>query len=759
MKYLDRWNFLGGIAGLIEHFKSMKQTTGDTLKSQPLIVRALFIFFVALLSSAQAEVRLPHVFGNHMVLQRDKPLTIWGWAAPNETLTVKLGTVTQTAQANARGEWKVILPAMPAGGPYTLTVAGSSTVKYDDVMIGEVWLCSGQSNMELGVGLANNAKEEIAAANHPAIRLLMVNNRWSPQPQADMEGTWKVCTPDSIAEGGWQGFSAVAYFFGRELNQKLDVAVGLIDSDWGGTQIQSWTPPEGFASVPALKDEYERIQIADPAAEIHRQRLQQTLDQFDEWMRAAKTAMDTHALVPPVPGYPEELRAPHDLQNATALYNGMIHPLVPFTIRGAIWYQGEANESEGMRYADRMKALVAGWRGLWSEGDFPFYFVQIAPYNYGDNPQKLAELWEAQSFAAESIPNAGMAVINDIGNLKDIHPKDKQDVGHRLALLALAKAYGQTNLVYRGPTFKSMSVENDTIRVQFDSADGLKSRDGKPLDWFEIIDADEGGFVKATAQIDGNSVVLSAPGVKHPVAMRFAWSGLAELNLVNAEGLPASAFRSGAIPRRDVLRTVPEAKDYQVVYDLDLAHLGRNFAYDVNNSGLITRPFDRIAYSLELQGADGDTMYLYVSMNAFTEDVKKIGIPVYGSDSFFQQSVTNMNVYSNVKGVVTGMGLSGGNIEFWPNNYSVENAADVANASSTTFDFGDQATEPKDGYGSMQIHNHEARQSLMSINHWTEGNNADLGIGNQASGNPDWTFAKNAASYTMKRLRVFVHYK
>ncbi len=709
-------------------------------------------------AAARAEIRLPHVFGSHMVLQQEKPLTIWGWATPGETVTVQLDKTTQTTKANEKGEWKLVLPAMKAGGPYTLTVSGSSTVIYDDVMIGEVWLCSGQSNMEFGIGNGNNAKEEIANANHPSIRLLMVDNHWDPQPQSDMKGDWKVCTPETVAEGGWNGFSAVGYFFGRELNEKLGVAVGLIDTDWGGTRIESWTPPEGFAAVPALKGEYEKVQLSDPRTELHKEKLGQTLDQFEQWEKAARQAMSAQEVVPPVPNYPDDLRAPHDVQQATALFNGMIHPLAPFPIRGAIWYQGESNMGEGMRYAEHMKALLAGWRQLWGEGDFPFYFVQIAPYNYGGNPQTEAELWEAQASAANTIPNAGMAVVNDVGNLNDIHPKNKQDVGHRLAMLALAKTYGQKNLVYSGPTFKSLAADGDNLRVTFDHVGGgLASRDGKPLDWFEIIDADEGGFVKADARIDGDSVILSAPGVKHPVAVRFAWSGLAEPNLMNKEGLPAGSFRAGDVPKRDWLgMNVPEAKDYQVVYDLDLTQLGPTIKYDVDNHENIKKPFDRIAYFVELQDANMNTQDIYVSMDAFTKDLSKIGVPVFGSGADFQQNVANLDVFSNVKGIATGTGLNGGNIEFWPNNYDKPNAANVPNAAGDVFDFGDQRTDPADGYGSMQVHNHDAKQTLFAINHWREGAHADVGIGNQGKDNPDWTFAGNAGSYRVMRLRVLV---
>jgi sialate O-acetylesterase len=303
-----------------------------------------------------------------------------------------------------------------------------------------------------------------------------------------------------------------------------------------------------------------------------------------------------------------------------------------------------------------------------------------------------------------------------------------------------------------------MTIEGDTLRVSFDHADGgLKSRDGKPLDWFEIIDADEGGFVKADARIDGDSVVLSAPGVSHPVAMRFAWSGLAEPNLMNAEGLPAGAFRAGTAPKRDWMAMhVPEAKDYQVVYDLDLTKLGSAIKYGVDNHAQIHKPFDRIAYFVELRDANWNASDVYVSMDAFTTDLGKIGVPVFGSGEYFQQNVANLDVYSNVKGIVTGTNLSGGNIEFWPNNYDPQNSANVPNASGDTFDFGDHPIDPMDGYGSMQVHNHDARQTLFAINHWREGAHADVGIGNQAAGNPDWTFAGNAGNYPAMRLVVLV---
>ncbi len=709
------------------------------------------------ITEARAAVTVPNVFGHHMVLQRDQPINVWGWAAAGEQVKVRIGGEVREAQANSSGEWRVTLPAMKAGGPLTMSIQGGSTLEFTNVMVGEVWLCSGQSNMEMGIGASQDGQQEIAAANYPEIRLLMVANRWTPLAQTNFEGAWKVCTPTTVAESGWGGFSAAGYYFGRELHRKLGVAVGLIDATWGGTRIESWTPPEGFGAVPALKQDYERVQLGDPRTAVHQSKLEDFLKQTETWLASAREASKRKDLEPTMPLFPSELLPPRDLQNPTALFNGMIHPLCPFGLRGAIWYQGESNASEGKLYTERMRALIQGWRTIWHLADMPFYYVQIAPYNYGGNPQMIGEFWEAQA-AAMAIPNTGMAVTTDIGNLKDIHPANKQEVGRRLALWALAKTYQQPGVICSGPVFKSMAVEGEKVRINFEeTGTGLASRDGKPLNWFEIIDADEGGFVEAEARIEGASVVLSSPQVKKPVAMRFAWSMLAEPNLVNSAGLPASAFRSGTVPKRDLLALqVPEASKYQVVYDLDLAKIGGEFTYDVDNRASLAGKFDRVAYFLELQSADESTQYLYVSMDAFTTELSKLGVPTATSGINWQQPVQNLNVVSNVKGVRTGTGLSGGNLEFWPNNYGPDNAAKVPNADSQVYDFGDATGMPVDGYGSMQVHNSEARQTLFAVNNWKAKGGGDLGIGNQPKGNPDWTFAANAGSYKAKRLRVLV---
>jgi sialate O-acetylesterase len=723
---------------------------------------AVAAFTCLSLLSASAEVRLPKVFGSHMVLQQQKPMVFWGWADPGEKIEVQAGDAKAQTKANDKGEWKVALPARNAGGsPIKVIVSGSNKIEFEDVLIGEVWLCSGQSNMEMGINVSQNAKQEVADADHPEIRLLQVQNKWTPEPQKDMEGEWKVCTPKTVAEGGWGGFSAAGYYFGRELQRTLKVPVGLIDATWGGTRIESWTAPEGFAQVPALEKDYLKIQLGDPRTSIHSEKLTEFLSKTEQWLTQAREAAQQKAIAPAMPTFPAELLPPQELQNSTALFNGMIHPLCPFAIRGAIWYQGESNATEGMLYTERMKALIQGWRTIWNVGNFPFLYVQIAPFNYGGMmPHVIGEFWEAQAAAME-IPNTGMAVINDIGNLTDIHPQNKQEVGRRLALWALAKTYGKKDVLCSGPVFKSMKAEGAQLRIEFtETGSGLSSRDGKPLTWFEIIDADTGGFVQATAKVEGSSLVLSAPSVKNPVAVRFAWSMLAEPNLVNSAGLPASAFRAGTVPKRDLMiMNAPEASQYELVYDLDLSKLGPEFEYDVDKHESIKKPFDRIAYFMELQDNNGSTQFVFVSMDAFTKDLAKIGIPTAKAGFIWQMPVKSMTVISNGKGVTQGTNLVG-NLEFWPNNYGTENKADVPNASGQVYDFGDApGGDSLDGYGSMQIHNPSARQTVLAINNWKAAKGGDLGIGNQPKGNSDWTFAGNAGSWQNKRLRVLVRLK
>lgn len=489
-----------------------------------------------------AEVKLPSIFGNNMVMQRDMPVPIWGWAVEGEEITVSLSLqdnaeviYTDTVKADAKGNWQVTLPTTPVSGPYTINVVGSSTVEFTDVLFGEVWVCSGQSNMAWTVNASNNSREEIAAAHYPNIRLFHIPRVSSGLPSTDVNAEWRPTSPDSVRH-----FSAVAYNFGKHIHNELAVPIGLIDTSWGGTRIEAWTAPEGFDSVPALASITEEINDID---RNYRSELPKKIEEIEEWIAETRDALENDSVIFKMP---ENFHPLTPQGRPTALYNNMIYPLVPYAIRGALWYQGESNMREGMVYHEKMKALINGWREVWGQGDFPFYFVQLAPWGGYDrnDPTHLPKIWEAQT-ATLTVPNTGMVVTTDIGNVKDIHPRNKQDVGLRLAYWALANTYGKDDIVYSGPLYKSMEVEGDAILISFKyTGSGLVSRDGEPLSWFQIAGEDQ-QFVDAVAVIiDGDTVIVSSESVQSPVAVRLGWNQIAEPNLMNKEGLPVSPFRT-----------------------------------------------------------------------------------------------------------------------------------------------------------------------------------------------------------------------
>ena len=510
------------------------------------LILLFFIGFLPLLigSFAYSGVTLPRIFGSNMVLQRDMQVPIWGWASPGEEITITLSaeaedvepvSATTTAVADADGNWQVKLPAMAAGGPYTLRITGSNTLELTNVLFGEVWVCSGQSNMEWPVSISNDSEEEIAAAMYPKIRLFHIPRVPSGLPQQDVEADWYETTPETIPN-----FSAVAYYFGRKLYKNLDVPIGLINTSWGGTLIEPWTPPAGFSGVSALASinrEVENIQSN------YRSQLPEKINAIEAWIAETRKALETKAQLKPMPDNTHPLVDPG---RPTALYNGMVHPIVPYGIRGALRYQGESNHQDGMIYHEKMKALINGWREVWGQGDFPFYFVQLAPFNYSNQEGGqflLPQIWEAQT-ATLALQNTGMAVTTDIGDPRDVHPRNKQGVGRRLALWALAKDYSRDDVIYSGPLYKSMAVEGNTIRLTFDHVgSGLMSRDEKSLTWFQIAGEDK-EFFEANATIDGDTVVVSSDAIANPVAVRFGWHQSAEPNFVNKEGLPASPFRT-----------------------------------------------------------------------------------------------------------------------------------------------------------------------------------------------------------------------
>ena len=623
------------------------------------------------------DLSLPALFTDHMVLQRDTPIAVWGWASPKGTVSATINGQQATTTVDADSTWRLTLPPMPAGGPHMLTIAGADTLALADVLVGEVWVASGQSNMEWPVQASNDADAEIQAADFPNIRLFKVARTvaYTPQTQVEAEG-WHAVTPETIPE-----FSAVAYFFGRRLYEDLDVPVGLIETAWGGTPAEAWTSASALNA--AMNDFSEDIAAMtgdadDPAKTYEAQRtawLQAFTDNdqgyqngqpvwvapdFDD---AAWPAMDLPQLwegaglpgydgvvwfrktfdLPPAwqgrdlelnlamiddidttwvngvavghtalwnqhraytipanavepgrnviavrvldtgggggiygeaddfylasdsdrqslagpwsyqPGIPpgtEMPRPPRAAQNRpTTLYNAMIAPLLPYTIRGAIWYQGESNAGRAYQYRTLFPTMIEDWRDRWGLGDFPFFFVQLAnfmgPQQNPSEAQTWPELREAQTMTL-SLPNTAQAVIIDIGEADDIHPRNKQDVGTRLALAALNMTYEQ-HIVYSGPAYREMTREGSTIRLHFDHVgSGLTTR-GDALNGFAIAGADS-QFVWAEAEIDGETIVVSSPAVADPVAVRYAWANNPIISLYNRDGLPASPFRTDDWP-------------------------------------------------------------------------------------------------------------------------------------------------------------------------------------------------------------------
>jgi sialate O-acetylesterase len=550
---------------------------------------AALIGAVSAASALHADVKLPAIFGDHMVLQEGKTLPVWGTADPNEPVTVTVGAETGHATADASGKWRVDLkPLAPSATPLTVTVQGKNTVTFTDVLVGEVWICSGQSNMEFGIGNDYRGAATIAQANDPGLHLFLVPHATALEPQGEIAkatpnspaGKWQVVTPALMhAVWGWNGFSAVGFYFGKEIHEKTGKPVGLIGTYWGGTPAQAWTSISGLEKDPALKhyvDAHNKAVADLPAAtaaypgKMAEYKTALTAwesnggkvyeDQMKAWTQAAKQALAANQPPPPKPVPPSpQPRAPVTAdggQNAPAnLYNGMIAPLLPFAIEGAIWYQGESNAGNGAEYRILFARMIKDWREKWGEGDFPFFWVQLACFKAGA-VQNWPFLREAQAETL-SLPNTGMATAIDVGNPNDIHPADKVDVGHRLALAAEHVAYGD-NIVYSGPTYDAMQVKGNAVSISFkDEGGGLVIGQAPwtppgaapvPTDHltgFTIAGADQ-KFVPADAKIDGSNVIVSSAQVSAPVAVRYDFANSPDPlgNLYNKDGLPAFPFRT-----------------------------------------------------------------------------------------------------------------------------------------------------------------------------------------------------------------------
>lgn len=456
-------------------------------------VLSCFIFSTIFINTAFATIRLPHTISSDMVLQQKSEVLLWGWANPAEKIfvTASWNNVTDSITADGNAKWKIKLQTPQAGGPYIITLKGQNTIVLDNILVGEVWVCSGQSNMEW----SSNQKlkqiiNELPVSNNNNIRLFQVSKSTAAFPQDDLDGSWKVCGPESL-----KGFSAVGYFFAKELQQKLNIPVGIINSSWGGTPAETWTPAE-------IVDKNEAL--------LQSARLQNTTP----WW-------------PIQPGF---------------TYNAMVYPLINFPIAGTIWYQGEGNTVMPFTYGQLFSSMIGAWRSAWQK-EFPFYYVQIAPFTYGNN--NTGNLIREQQAKTLSTPNTGMVVITDlVDDIKNIHPTNKIDVGKRLANYALAETYGQNISMYKSPYFNRMEINGNKAGIYFDNApNGFKTNDGKTPSEFYIAGADK-VFLPATVKMEKNKLVVYNPKVKEPVAVRFSFSNTGISNIFSKEGLPVAPFRT-----------------------------------------------------------------------------------------------------------------------------------------------------------------------------------------------------------------------
>lgn len=491
----------------------------------------LFLFVYPALS---AQVKLPAIISDNMVLQQNSRVALWGWASPGEKVTVwgEWNKIPIAVIADKEGKWQVTMATARAGGPYKMSFTASNTLELNNVLLGEVWLASGQSNMEFFMNKTTNAsytgvvnyQEEIAAADYPNIRQIDVPNKVADSALTDFKANWKLCTPKTA-----DTFSAVAYYFAREIHKKTGFPIGIINATWGGTPAESWTNKSILESDPDLVPILERYkkQCEDFPAEFEKYKIAQ-----EKWK--ADTSKNKGGQ-PPQPIGPKHNKSPYKL------YNGMIVPIIPYTLKGVIWYQGESNADRAYQYRKLFAAMIEGWRKDWNNSKLPFYFVQISPHR-----SQNAEIRDAQLYTYHHVPYTGIVVTTDNGDSIDIHPRNKKLVGERLALWALKNDYKQKGLEVSGPLYKSMKIQGNKIVIRFDHAKSLTAKEAI-LKEFTIAGSDR-KFSPAQAVIKNNTVEVWSDEVKQPVAVRFAWRNVPTADLFNEAGLPASPFRTDDWP-------------------------------------------------------------------------------------------------------------------------------------------------------------------------------------------------------------------
>ena len=685
----------------------------------------LGLALAASVCAAEAKVTTATPFADNMVLQRERPVPVWGKADPGETVTVQFAGQTKTATADAKGAWKVMLDAMPASKENrTLTVKGSANAEdIKNVLVGEVWFASGQSNTECPIWGPNPRYRDgqgavmTATARRPFIRYVKNARVTARDPRLDWKAVWRDYSPESFKATFHGNLSAMAFYYALELHDALGVPVGIIDSSWGGTRIEPWTPISGFETAPTIP---------------------------------AKVGAGT----------------------PTALWNGMMAAFAPFAIKGFIWYQGCSNAGDGLRYCDKMHDLYNGWAKEFQNPGLKLYFVQLAPFSRSWFSVQMGQA----KFAAEE-KNAAMITTCDIGNSWDIHPNDKESVARRLVLHALKRDYGFDGIVDDAPELKSWKVEGDKFVMSFSNANAwyAYNADHSVAKGFEIAGRD-GKFVPANivnkganGTLSGKELVVSAPGVKEPRRLRYLYSKPWIGSLYSFDsGLPLGPFeidardpaegrRAGAASKLGDALKVPELAGFRPVLQANLPTSGafKKGAYALDETAK-AGDFTRVAYVLELVCKDDSVDWAAAAMDAFTTDASKIGVPAV-TKAFFQQGVANLVVRSNRECVPEGSFPEGGVIEFFNANYSPQVKLAGVGGSDKAYDFNDTislATNP--GYGCMQVHNAKSGVTVLAYNNFNHGP-ADVGIGNNQEGeNPDWTFMGNAGSYKACRLTVLV---
>lgn len=498
---------------------------------------------VFLTLSAPATVTLPAIFKHHMVLQRDQPVPVWGWAEPGQEINVKFAEQAKIAHADKNGRWKVVLDPMPASSdPEILRVSGQSTEVIRDVVVGDVWLCSGQSNMAMTVKGVDGAEKEIAAADFPLIRMFFVQSFTATTPQEQCKGVWQNCSPRTIPN-----FSAAAYFFGRELHQKLKVPIGLINSSVGATPIESWTSMEAMRNEARLQPLLKRWE-KDVGAYEQPENHAKNEAAKKQWEGAVKAAQAARQPSPPPPAYLGS--DPLHASRPGNLFNGKIAPLIPYALKGGVWYQGESNAVNGPLYGIQLPLMIHDWRTRWG-AEFPFAWVQLPNYKQRETepaaPSHWARLREAQARALATTSHTGMTVNIDIGDADNIHPTNKQQIGHRLALWARAQVYGE-KIEWSGPRYENHVIQGSEVIIHFQHSGGIKTADGDAAVKGFIIADETRHWHWAEARIQDRRVIVSHAAIQRPVAVRYAWADNPEVNLVNSAGLPAAPFRTDDWP-------------------------------------------------------------------------------------------------------------------------------------------------------------------------------------------------------------------